>query len=218
MGLSIQKNTIFSGQYPNVYPKLMETYVHKKLSGGAIHEFLCNIQEGGATNLQWKKGPYMNNTTLNMVRISHWPNRETLMLQGPTAATRELNERFIETQEKCKEIDTSTTMIRPEREKPPNVTERMIEDLQHYIRTWEYEQKPDINVYTPISAQSIHADTNKTPWDRECANAQSAQTKNAVHIATMDLKRDIFKYLNLHGFTKRSQLRQGMCKGGSVYR
>ena len=176
----------------------METYVHKKLNGATIQEFLNDIQEGSATNLQWKKGPYMNNTTHNMVRISHWPNRETLMLQGPTTTTRELNERFIEIHEKSKGNDVYAKMEGPGRGKSTSVTEQMVEDLQSYIREWEYEQKPDINLYTPTDFQIA---SPGAPWGRECANALSAQTKNAIYIATKDLKRDIFNYLNLHGFT-----------------
>ena len=48
-----------------------------------VQKFINEIQEEGALILSWKRGPYMNNTKLNTVRISHCPNKGTLMPQDP---------------------------------------------------------------------------------------------------------------------------------------
>ena len=54
---------------------------------GALQKFIYGIQEEEALILRWKKGPYVNNTKLNPVSISNWPNKGTLMFQGPEAST-----------------------------------------------------------------------------------------------------------------------------------
>ena len=72
----------------------MATHVRKKLDGRTTQRFINEIQEDEALILNWKCGPYMSNTKLNTVSISRWPNKGTLMLQGPDAATNKLNVRL----------------------------------------------------------------------------------------------------------------------------
>ena len=72
----------------------MTTHVRKKLEGKIVQKFIYEIQEGGALILSWKRGPYMNHTKLHTACISHWPNKGTLMFQGPEVATDKLNRRF----------------------------------------------------------------------------------------------------------------------------
>ena len=72
----------------------MTTFAHIKLDGTTVRNFLNEIQEEEVVNIFWKKGPFMNNTTMRTVNISHWPSKDTIMSQGPTDATNKLNERF----------------------------------------------------------------------------------------------------------------------------
>ena len=62
----------------------MTTHLHKRLDGRKVQKFLHELQEEeDEITLSWKMGPFMHSTRLNAVRISHWPNKETLMPQMP---------------------------------------------------------------------------------------------------------------------------------------
>ena len=71
----------------------MTTFAHKKLNGEIVKKFLNAIQEEESTTLEWKNGPYIRNANIRTTRITHWPGNDTIMLQGPEAETKELNEK-----------------------------------------------------------------------------------------------------------------------------
>ena len=52
---------------------------------------LANVVE-----IEWKQGPYMAHTKISGSAITYWKNKGTLMLQGPTENTQQMNKRLVE--------------------------------------------------------------------------------------------------------------------------
>ena len=135
----------------------MTTHVHKRLGGRKVQKFLHELKEEDEVTLSWKMGPFMHNTRLDAVRISHWPNRETIMFQGPDDAANKLNERFKTIM--CDESDHEENMNENRQnngrfdiaeEKPGftsmredqnsvTITRRQIDDILLFFRGWGYQ-------------------------------------------------------------------------------
>ena len=137
----------------------MATRVYKKLEERTVHRIICAIQEDEGLLLSWKSGPYMRNTKVNKVSITHWPNKGTLMLQGPDMETNQLNEKIQRILDNNEGQDQQRNAIINQRgdvfpemqiewqqgsstnenytmENTP-ITRTQIEDLLRFIRRWE---------------------------------------------------------------------------------
>ena len=149
----------------------------------------------------------MNNTKINAVTISHWPNKGALMLQGPEEATNKLDERLkvhMRGEERGSEQggeekkETSGAILIYKRQNI-TLTKDQIDDMFRFVRNWgrnqAYKQKY-------IRDGSAHEKEMEEGTRKEMTKKMVGEAPMVVrgNKAIRSFEREISRYLRTRGF------------------